>query len=218
MFDPVPTASKGMEDCYAHTDLEWRLTRIPDEWAVRGVFMNMLDERAAEFSADVYRAYGDFFTTRRFSVVRLYPVKDYLTRLTKLAELAFGAPNIHRGIFEIQAAAFPAWRRSLPGRMTFAVLGDNFDAILRMTNRAMSGAINHGSCVISAEGPGVYRAAFRDQPNYIEHAMAGALTGVGRACGVEVQVETKLIDPFNGDVTIRVLQPKAPAASAQGGS
>jgi uncharacterized protein (TIGR02265 family) len=203
-LDPESVTVGGLEVCFAHTDLAWRLTQIPDHYAVRGVFMNMLDERAEEFGPDVQAAYRRFFGTFQFAGIRLYPVKDYLTRLVKLAAIRFGGPGIHQGLFEIQAAAFPAWRRSLPGRMTFAVLGSNLDAILKVTNRAMSGAINHGTCQIAKLGPDRYVASFRDQPNYVEHSMAGALAGVARACGLDVAVETEMLDAFNGDVRLTV--------------
>jgi len=108
----------GLEECFAHTDLQWRLGQIPDSHAVRGVFMNMLDERAGEFGPQVQQTYRSFFQTYSFAPVRLYPVKDYLTRLVKLAQIKWGGPDIYRGIFEIQAAAFPAWSRSLPGSAT----------------------------------------------------------------------------------------------------
>lgn len=199
---PEAAMARGMEVCFAHTDLAWRLSQIPRHYAVRGVFMNMLDERAAELAPETREAYRTFFGGTRFSPVRLYSPKDYLMRLVKLSEIHFGATRIHEGLFEIQAAAFPAWRRSLPGRMTFAMLGANYDAILKMTNLGMSAAINHGSCVITQVGEGRCVAAFRDQPNYIEHAMAGALVGVARACGVAATAEPRMIDPFNGDILL----------------
>ncbi|MDX2024336.1 MAG: DUF2378 family protein [Deltaproteobacteria bacterium] len=205
-----PSFLRGLEACFAKTDLAWRLAQIPKHYAVRGVFMNMLDERAAELGAESQAAYADFFGVTKFSQIRLYSVKDYLIRLVKLSELHFGADRIHEGLFEIQAAAFPAWRRSLPGRMTFAVLGSNCDAILRMTNLGMSAAINHGTCVITSTGPGTYTAAFRDQPNFIEHAMAGALVGVARSCGLTATAQARMIDAFNGDILLTIGEPEAP--------
>lgn len=205
-----PAFLRGLETCFARTDLAWRLRRIPKSYAVRGVFMNMLDERAAELGVQSQAAYADFFGKTKFSPIKLYSVKDYLIRLVKLAEIHFGADRIYEGVFEIQAAAFPAWRRSLPGRMTFAVLGSNCDAILRMTNLGMSAAINHGTCVITSTGPGQYIGAFRDQPNFIEHAMAGALVGVARSCGLQATTQARMIDPFNGDILLTIGEPGAP--------
>lgn len=205
-----PSFLRGLEACFLRTDLAWRLGQIPKHYAVRGVFMNMLDERAAELGPESQAAYAAFFGVTKFSPVRLYSVRDYLIRLVKLSEIHFGADRIHEGLFEIQASAFPAWRRSLPGRMTFAVLGSNCDAILRMTNLGMSAAINHGTCVIKSTGPGQYTASFRDQPNFIEHAMAGALVGVARSCGLTATAQARMIDPFNGDILLTIGAPEEP--------
>src|SRR5579859_1592142 len=189
-----------IKEIYQHTDLEWRLTQIPDSAACRGVYFNMLDERAAAFGPEIQRQYRDLFKLVSFNAIRLYPIKDYLTRMVTLAAIKFGPPNVHRGLFEIQEAAWPSWRKTLVGRATFAVLGSDFDAVLRVMGGAVSKSLNHGSCKISSTTPGNYLARFTEQYVYIEHAMAGALTGVARACGVNVTLDVQLRDPFNGDV------------------
>ena len=201
----------SLQECFAHTDLEWRLAQIPDSAACRGVYFNMLDQRAAVFGPDIQKEYRDFFRLVEFSAIRLYPVKDYLTRMVKLAQLQFGAPNIHRGLFEIQAAAWPSWRKTVMGRATFAILGSDFDAVLRMMGGAVSKSLNHGSCKIHPLGPGQYAARFTEQYVYIEHAMAGALLGVAHACNVGVKLDVQLRDPFNGDVLIHVVSKQAAA-------
>jgi uncharacterized protein (TIGR02265 family) len=193
-----------MKECYQHTDLEWRLSQIPDSAACRGVYFNMLDQQAAAFGARVQKEYRDYFKLISFNGLRLYSIKDYLTRMVKLAALQFGPANIHKGLFEIQEAAWPSWRKTLVGRATFAVLGNDFDAVLRVMGGAVSKSLNHGSCKITKEAAGKYVARFTEQYVYIEHAMAGALTGVARACGVPVTVESQLRDAFNGDVIINV--------------
>src|SRR4028119_1567367 len=81
-----PPFARGLEECLAHTDLAWRLKQIPKHYAVRGVFMNMLDERAESLSPETQAAYRDFFGCVRFSPVRLYSVTDYLVRLVKLSQ------------------------------------------------------------------------------------------------------------------------------------
>jgi uncharacterized protein (TIGR02265 family) len=198
-----------MKECFQHTDLEWRLRQIPDSHACRGVFLNMLDERASEFGQAIRDQYRDYFKLYRFSPFRLYPVKDYLTRIVKLAQLQFGGPNIYRGLFEIQAAAWPSWRRTLVGRTTFAVLGSDFDAILKVMRSATSKATNYCTVDFYRESPFQYTVRFTREYNYIDHAMAGALAGVARACEVQVNLDVRMKDPFNGDIGITVLDQKA---------
>jgi uncharacterized protein (TIGR02265 family) len=195
----------GMKECFENTDLAERLARVPDDAACRGVFLNMLDERAGQFGSATQRAYREFFTLYRFSSLRLYPIKDYITRVVKLAQIEFGAPNIYRGIAEIQAGAFLAWRRTLLGRTWFAVLGSDFESVLRLVARTMSKVVNYGNVSLHAAGSGQQLTMqFVDQYVYIEHAMKGAIQGVARACGVVVELDVRLEDMFNGSIGISV--------------
>lgn len=196
-----------MEECFKHTDLEWRLGQIPDSAGCRGVFFNMLNDRAVQFGETTNRAYRDFFTTTKFSAFRLYPVKDFLTRLVKLSEIQFGASHIYPGIFTIQSSAWPSWRRTLMGRVSFSVLGNDFGAILKLIGVQFNNVLNFGQFEAEKIGPNRFKTTFRNQYVYIEHAMAGALSGVAEACGVRAELDVRLDDPFNGTIEMSVLPP-----------
>lgn len=200
-----------MKECYQYTDLEWRLSKVPDSAACRGVFFNMLDERAAEFGPVIQAEYRNFFGIYRFPALRLFPVKDYLTRIVKLAQLQFGGPNIYRGIFDLQAASWPAFRRTLIGRATFGILGNDFRSLLLMSKRGVEKAINYATFEVEG-GPEHFTTRHRNEYVYIEHAMAGGIVGLAKACGVRVHVEPRLVDPFNGDLIVDVEQPAFAAA------
>jgi uncharacterized protein (TIGR02265 family) len=193
-----------MKECFQHTDLEWRLQQIPDTAMCRGVFLNMLDERAKELGPRTQTEYRAFFTTHKFSAFRQYPVKDYLTRMVKLSQIHFGAENIYHGIFEIQAQAYPSWRKTVLGAASFAVLGSDFDRILRLVIQQLPHVVNYATASIEAPSAGQYDVTFRGEYVYIEHAMTGALSGLARSCGREAKVSTKLQDPFNGSVHIEL--------------
>jgi uncharacterized protein (TIGR02265 family) len=175
------------------------------------VFFNMLDERAAELGPEVQRQYREFFKLYRFLPFKLYPVKDYLTRIVAVAQCHFGAEGLYRGLFELQAAAFPAWRRTLLGRTTFAVLGNDFDALLRGIERAYATGTptNHTTFQVTRAAPNRYAVRFGSEYLYIEHAMTGALAGVARGCGYEPAFEVQLDDPFNGTVHLHLQERKA---------
>jgi hypothetical protein len=194
-----------MKECYAYTDLEWRLAQIPDGAGCRGVYLNMVDERAQEFGRDVLREYRSFFKLYRFSSFRLYPVKDYLCRMVKLAQLKFGGPNIYRGLFELHAASWPAWRKTLIGRTTLGILGTDFHRILMMSRKTVEKSINYGSFDVQG-GPSHYEAQFRNEYVYIEHAMAGGITGLARVCNVNLEIRPELTDPFNGKLHLDVIR------------
>jgi uncharacterized protein (TIGR02265 family) len=191
-----------MKECFAHTDLEWRLAQIPNHAAGRGLFSNMLDDLAGNLSAETQRRYREFFQTYRFSSFKYYPIKDYLTRMVKLSEIHFGAENIYRGIYEVQAHAYPTWRETLLGTAAFAILGNDFDRVLRMVCRQIPKAVNYAQMRVLSHQNGLYVIEFQNEYVYIEHAMAGGLIGLGKICDVEVKLEVKLRDPFNGIVEL----------------
>jgi hypothetical protein len=210
VFWPEASGAEAMKECYQYTDLEWRLAQIPDWAACRGVFFNMLDDRARDFEPRVQREYRQFFKLYKFSSLRLYPVKDYLTRMVKLAQIQFGGPNIYKGIYAIQAASWPAWRRTLVGRTAFGIFGNDFASILRFSKRPVQNAINYGSFDFSG-GPNHFVTYHRNEYNYIQYSMAGGIAGMAEVCGVKVSIEPRLSDPFNGELHIEVLQPSIAA-------
>jgi uncharacterized protein (TIGR02265 family) len=206
--EPV-SGSEGavtMDDCFQYSDLKWRLDNVPDSAACRGVYLNALDRMAGEFGPPVSGAYRDYFNLYTFSAIKLYPVKDYLTRLVKLAQINYGGPNIYKGIFEIQARMPLAWTKTLLGRAFMGIIGRDYRAALSMLKASINKSINYGTFDLIDAGPDSYLAQFRSEYVYIEHAMAGGLVGLARACGVEVKLDIRLKDPFNGDIGIQIVR------------
>jgi uncharacterized protein (TIGR02265 family) len=202
----APNHRASLDECYAHTDLRWRLERVPETAACRGQFLNTLDQRAGELGEATRAEYRRFFQTYRFSLLKFYPVRDYLTRIVLLSQIHFGANEIYRGVREIQAAAYPAWKSTLFGRAMFAMLGSDFATVLKAIDRtyATNSFVNY--CKFGLENPLPKRFVAHFHPEYlwIEHAMLGALEGVARACNARVQFEVDLDDPFNGRIAMTV--------------
>lgn len=199
----------SLADCFAHTDLEWRLAQVPSDAAVRGVFFNMLDASAARRGAGVHRAYRDFFRTWQFSPIRFYPVRDYLTRLVLLAQVAFGAERIMGGVFALQSGAYAAWRNTLLGRAMFSVLRSDLGLALATTERAYAtrAVTSYSDFYVTRLAPERFRTVFRGEYVYIAEAMAGALVGMGRALGHDVEAQTRLETPFEGEVLLTIRGP-----------
>lgn len=194
----------SLSACFAHTDLEWRLAQIPADATVRGVFFTMLDKSAASFGPDTHHAFRDFFRAWDFSAIRLYPVRDYLTRLVLLAQMRYGAENIPRGIFEIQSGAYAAWRGTLMGKAMFQLMRGNLYAALQTTERAYAAhaVTSYSTLYVSQPAPGRIDARFLGEYVYIAEAMAGALVGMARVLGYEAEASTQLDGPFDGTVSL----------------
>jgi uncharacterized protein (TIGR02265 family) len=201
--------SSSVQECFEHTDLKWRLANIPESAACRGVYFNMLDDRSAEFGLDAQHEYRDFFKLYHFSPVRLYSLKDYLLRMVLLSQIHFGGPNIYRGIFDIMAASWPAWRKTLMGRVSLELLGKDFVSIVKMAKTTIRMSVNYGSFQFHQAGPNYCITSHRNEYNYIQYAMAGALQGIATVCETPVIVEPVLSDPFNGELRVTILEARA---------
>lgn len=203
---PRPGAREAsLEACYASTDLEWRLAQIPRDATCRGAFFNMLDQRAAALDAEVHAEYVRFFRIHRFSAFRMYPLRDYLTRLTVLAQIHYGADAIGQGMRELQSNAFDAWAATLLGRAALALVDPSLPSVLRMLERAYASrtVVSHSRFTVESISEREIVTRFENEYVYVEHAMVGALEGVARVCGQpEARVTAELDGPFDARVHI----------------
>lgn len=197
----------SLEECFANTDLKWRLGAVPESALVRGVFLSMLDRQAAALGRDVQEEYASYFRVQGFSAFRMYPVRDYLTRLVVLSQIRWGAEDIHKGLRALQSAAFDTWRNTLVGRNALELFEPSLVGCLRFCERTYQSGVSGNYADFNVVDATTERITtrFRNEYVYIEHAMVGALELVARFCGERVAFETRLDDPFSGEVTIRRL-------------
>ena len=191
-----PRAS--LAEVYAHTDFEWRLAQIPDDALCRG------DEHAAALSPETQAEYRRFFRIYRFVPFRMYPVRDYLTRMAILAQIHWGGPGIYAGIRTLQSQAFDAWSSTLLGRAALAVIEPTLPGMLRMIERAYAShtMTSYAGFELRSATDHEIVVYFRNEYNPIEHAMVGALEGVLQLCKVKGDVTAELEGPFDGIVRI----------------
>jgi uncharacterized protein (TIGR02265 family) len=169
----------------------------------------MLDDRAGSLSTGSQAEYRAFFRIYRFSAFRMYPIRDYLTRLVVLSQIHYGSEHIYRGIRELQSGAFDAWAKTMLGRAALAVVTPELIAMLRMLERAYASEtlVSYSRFTLESANETEVVVRFHNEYVYIEHAMIGALEGVSRMCGVQYpELSAELDDPFNGIVRIRAGQ------------
>jgi uncharacterized protein (TIGR02265 family) len=202
---PSPAVhAPSMERCFRHTDLEWRLRAVPGEAACRGAFLNMIDERAAALGVrDEYRR---FFGVYRFSPLRFHPVKDYLTRLAILSQIAYGDEHIYDGVRTIHSASVDAWTHTAVGKLAMAMASPSLGSVLRIMQRgyATRATTNYGAIEILESTEQRHVVRFRDEYVWIEHAMAGAAAAMARLCRLDATVDAVLETPFQGLIVIDV--------------
>lgn len=198
-------AAPSLDACYAHTDLAWRLRQIPDTAGSRGVFLNMLDAQAGRLGSATQREYREFFRIHKFSPFRLYPTRDFLTRLVVLAQMHWGAEHIFDGVRALQSSAFDAYSSTIVGKAILALVQPRLDTMLQFIafNWRAHAPANYSEVELLDATRGEYRMRFKSEYVYIEHAMEGALEGLARVCSTPVTIETNLDSPFDGVVTLR---------------
>ncbi len=164
----------------------------------------MLDDRAGELGAATQSEYRRFFRIHRFTPFRMYPVRDYLTRLALLAQIHWGPARIYDGIRLVQSSAFEAWSSTIVGRAAVRLFEPSLLGMLRGIERAFASRmmINYSEFFVDEVHDDRIVTRFVNEYVYIEHAMVGALEGVARLCGSEVDIETELETPFEGRVVL----------------
>ncbi len=196
--------SASLEDCFAATDLEWRLTQIPDWACSRGVFFNMLDGQADLLGPGVQAEYRAFFRIHRFSPFRFYPTRDFLTRLVVLSQIGWGSQQIHAGMRMLMATAFDAYANTIVGRAALGIIQPDLKYVLRFMafNWKSGGAVNYSEFRLLEEGPDRYRVSVNNEYVYLESAMVGGFEGTARLFGTPVDVHCELEGPFDAIVTL----------------
>lgn len=197
----------SLEECFTTTDLKWRLGVIPDTALVRGVFLSMLQRQAVALGRDVEDEFESYFRVQGFSPLRLYPVREYLTRLVVLAQIRWGTNGIHAGLRALQGAAFETWKGTMVGRALVDLFEPTLLGCLRACERGYQGGAsgNYADFAVLETNREDITVRFRNEYVYIEHAMVGAIERVARFCGERVALEVQLDEPFTGNVVIHRL-------------
>ncbi|MBI4953410.1 MAG: TIGR02265 family protein [Myxococcales bacterium] len=198
----VDAGPHGLGDLCAGTDLAWRLTQVPARAACRGVFFNMLDDRAAALGPSTQTRYRDFFAVYRYNALQLYPLADFLIRSVTLARLHFGTEHIGRGLREIQAAAFATFGGTMMGRAVLGLLRPELPTLLRAMERTWASGwlVNYSRFEIVEVTPARIVTRFTDEYLYIEHSMVGGLLGIAELAGERVEPEVRLTTPVTGEI------------------
>lgn len=198
----------SLDACFAATDLEQRLKDIPADAACRGAFFNMLDDRAAALGPDVAHEYRNLFRIGRMNPIRMVPVRDYLTRLVVLSQIAYGADEIFTGLRLLQSGAFGAWGNTMLGRAWLRLVDPSLPTMLRLLERAYATntVVTYARFRVESVTDTEIVTRFSREYVYIEHAMVGALEAVMQACGRQGHAVPELEGPYDGRVRL-MLQP-----------
>lgn len=184
-----------------YCDIEERLRLVPPSAQVRGmVFRNVQTQLETHGKLGMY---AEFFPEEKRSVLTYYPVSEFLVRMALAGALVASPERVHEGMFEISKGNARTFADSLLGKVIVRVLSRD---PIRLLEQAMAGrrqSANYGHWEVRRHSDRVVEVVYENEYWWIESAVAGAAVGTFEACGIKAQIETKLVDRFNGSTTFR---------------
>jgi len=196
----VPTLAPAVEFLAPHCDIVDRLSAVPPSAKVRGIYFKSFESLLKKRSKlELYQRYAP---PASWGSIRPYPLRDYLVRLA-LAGAALETPErLHEGMFEAWRAHAVTFAKSLLGRTVLRLLSNDPVRATEQGLAARRQTFLYGHWSMNRHGPSKIEVVYEEEYVWIESAVAGGAMGAFEAHGVEVKLETRLKDRFNGSTFI----------------
>lgn len=192
--------SPAIEMLAPHCDLAERLSAVPPAAKVRGIYFKSFETLLAK--RDRLHIYQRYVPPSQWVSIRPYPLRDYLIRLA-LAGAALESPErVHDGMFEVWKSHATTFASSLLGRTMLRLLSHDPVRLTEQGLAARRQTFLYGHWSTQRHGPRKIEMVYEEEYVWIESAIAGGAAGTFEACGVEVTLETRLKDRFNGSTLI----------------
>ncbi|MDF3066679.1 MAG: hypothetical protein K0R38_2280 [Polyangiaceae bacterium] len=192
--------SRAVELLAPYCDIADRLEAVPPSARVRGLYLKSLEnvvQRAGK--AELYQRH---FASERWSPVRMYPLRDYMTRLAMAGASLKGVEHVHAGMHDVWRTNATTFATSLLGRAMLRLLSNDPVRLTEQGLAARRQTYQYGHWSIVRHGSHSIEMVYREEYIWIESAIAGGAVGAFEACGIRAQIETKLINRFDGSTLI----------------
>jgi uncharacterized protein (TIGR02265 family) len=183
-----------------HCDIVERIAAVPPSARVRGLYFRSFEEVLQGFGkAELYREY---FADDQWSMLRMYPLRDYLIRLAVAGAALCSPERVHQGMLEVGRTNATTFAGSLLGRTMLRLLSNDPVRLTEQGLAARRQTFQYGQWRIVRHGPQSIEMVYREEYIWIESAIAGGAIGTFEACGIKVDLETKLLNRFDGSTLI----------------
>lgn len=183
-----------------YCDLASRLEVVPPSAQVRGLYLRSFETVLSR--AGRAQLYREYFGGERWSPIRMYPLRDYMVRLA-LAGASLRSPErVHEGMHDIWRTNATTFAASLLGRTMLRLLSHDPVRLTEQGLAARRQTFQYGHWEIVRHGPRAVEMVYREEYLWIESAIAGGAVGAFEACGIEANLETKLLNRFDGSTLI----------------
>jgi len=200
MNPPHPHLDRAIELVAPYCDIRERLEVVPPSARVRGLYLKSLEsvvQRAGRAAL-----YHEFFRGERWSPVRMYPLRDYMIRLAIAGASLYSPERVHDGMRDVWRTNATTFASSLLGKTMLRLLSQD---PVRLTEQALAArrqTYQYGHWEIVRQGARSIEMVYREEYIWIESAIAGGAIGAFESCGIEVTLETRLINRFDGSTLI----------------
>jgi len=203
-MDPSSTRARPLDRAIQvvapFCDIVDRLEQVPPSALVRGLYMKSFDTVLQR--ANRAGLYNEYFGGERWSVIRMYPLRDYMIRLAVAGASLQSPQRVHEGMHDIWRTNATTFASSLLGRTMLRLLSND---PVRLTEQALAArrqTYQYGHWEIVRHGPRAIEMVYREEYLWIESAVAGGAVGAFEACGIKANLETKLLSRFDGSTSI----------------
>jgi len=184
-----------------YCDIVERLEVVPPSAQVRGVWLKAIEKQLAK--RDRLEVYRGYFPDDRYSALAFYPLADFLVRLACSGAIVVSPERVHAGMSLIMSDNAEAFMDNMLGRVMLRVLSRDPVKIFEQGTAARRQSFTYGRWELRRLGERELEISHHDEYVWIESALAGAASGTLAVCNLKGEVETKLIDRFNGSTFMR---------------
>jgi uncharacterized protein (TIGR02265 family) len=179
-----------------HCDIVERLAVVPPSARVRGLYLKAFDSVVAKAGkAELYRRY---FANERWSALRMYPLRDYMIRLAVAGAALRDPERVHQGMYDVWCTNATTFATSLLGRTMLRLLSHDPVRLTEQGLAARRQTYHYGQWSLVRHGPKFIQMFYKEEYIWIESAVTGGAMGAFEACGITVNLETRLTSRFDG--------------------
>lgn len=186
----------GRPDLLAPLELDARLSGMPRDATVKGMFMASLMEL-------VETRTGSRIGRKRYVAFVNYPLAEMLELLPKAAELVFPGMPVREGMRRLGQAAYPTFADSTLGRVLMSIAGSDPRAALHLAPRAYRLVGNTGEARVIDLDESTSILELRGVWSYPDAYNVGVHEGALEAFGQDGEVRVRVHTISDVDLEIR---------------
>lgn len=194
-------------DWHASIDFEARLSAVPADALVRGMFMQFLIEAIGK---DPALLFGD---RRRYVAFKTYPMREYVELLRWGAQQIYPHLPTAEAVRRLGHQVYPNYAATVTGTAIFAVAGPSFARVVELTPAAYRVTVPNSRVNVRELQPGRAIVELRGLWNLPDFHQVGIWEGAMRVCNTVGEIRVHVIDLDAVDFDLRWRDSSSPSKS-----